>query len=65
MLVTSFGRDPYAWLIAAGASGKRGPGVSAAAVRGIRWSSTERSDMYIGGGFLALILIILLLIWIF
>jgi hypothetical protein len=65
MLVTSLRKRPYAWFIAARASGKRAPGVSAAAVRGIRRSSTERSGMYIGGGVLALILIILLLIWLF
>jgi hypothetical protein len=30
-----------------------------------RIETNERSDMYIGGGFLALILVILLLVWIF
>jgi hypothetical protein len=32
---------------------------------GITWRRTKGDSMYIGGGFLALILIILLLIWLF
>ena len=39
--------------------------VSAAHVRGNHVATTKGDDMYIGGGFLALILIILLLIWLF
>jgi hypothetical protein len=40
--------------------------VSAGRASGIpRHQATEGDEMYIGGGFLALILIILLLIWLF
>jgi hypothetical protein len=46
-------------------NGRKRHGVSVGTERGISKPRYERRRMYIGGGLIALILIILLLIWLF